>query len=237
LKGFYFRLQGNLIESEEELQKSIQKSEKVNIRPTKSMASRELVQVLISLEEYSKALTLAASNYEESPSNAFHIQAYFDCIFNTADKNHQNKKTLEQILDNLKAINSDKAREFHGQLKAKYLAIWCGQKMAALNLIDEVINQFNDSFYAKVIRFDIAAEFNDFDEMDNALKQLGNEDNYDSRMYKSSVAKANAIYQAKRGNLQNALLLIDKKLSKLSPTYKEKFKRQLMSLYGSRPLM
>ena len=56
-------------------------------------------------------------------------------------------------------------------------------------------------------------------------------------MYKSSVAKANAIYQAKRGNLQNALLLIDKKLSKLSPTYKEKFKRQLMSLYGSRPLM
>ena len=70
LLGFYYRLTGKLEYALENLEEAL------DLRPRFSRAQRELVQVLIGLENYPDAYQHAKFNYENDKSNPYHIQSY-----------------------------------------------------------------------------------------------------------------------------------------------------------------
>jgi len=71
LFGFYFRINKQLDNAETYLKGALLKN------PGFQRAKRELVNVLLLKSNFSEALSMAKSNYENQKLNAFHIQAYF----------------------------------------------------------------------------------------------------------------------------------------------------------------
>ena len=74
LLGFYYRMTGNFERALDKLENSLK------LRRNFSKAKREKVQVLINLEKFEEALSVAKENYENDRSNPYHIHAYFLCV-------------------------------------------------------------------------------------------------------------------------------------------------------------
>jgi tetratricopeptide (TPR) repeat protein len=97
LLGFYYRLQGRAKDAIDQL------NECLKIPFLASRAKRELVQVFLSLEEYTSAHALAESNYRENKSNPFHIQAYFNTLVNSKEAT-ESHEILKKLIKELKEL-------------------------------------------------------------------------------------------------------------------------------------
>jgi len=133
LFGFYYRLLGKMNHALNSLQDALV------MRPRFSKAQRELVQVLIGLDNYSDAMEHAKFNFEnDKTNNPFHIQAYYDCLIKSGQL-IENKPVIDDLLSRLSSIQSDKAKEMLLIANADYEIYLNKNADRAIILINEAL--------------------------------------------------------------------------------------------------
>lgn len=200
LFGFYYRLTGNYRKAIERLETALAE------RPNFSFAERELVQVYLYIEEYGKALELAKQNYEKEKNNPYHIQAYFRCLIRQGINGGSESK-IEELLENLSKVKSEKGKEMYLTAKAEYLAFYKNEEELSVALINEAINQFPNVYYSRLVKFNICEKFNRIDDMKYIVETLEAETDKGSHFY-SIFINLKAIYLAKIGLKDEALKLV-----------------------------
>ncbi len=114
LLGFHQRLQGKMAEAEESFNKVL------SIDRVSQKSKRELVNVLLSQDKYSEALSLAKDNYNRRPLNAFHIQAYFICLTRQIKLSTEDKKEINNLMQSIQISHDAKASEIYQCMQAEY---------------------------------------------------------------------------------------------------------------------
>jgi len=184
LLGFYYRMVGNYDRVLEKIEHSME------LRNNFSKAKREKVQVLINLEQFEDALSVAKENYENDRSNPYHIHAYFLCLIKS-DNPTEHKTVLQELIENLNKATSDLGKELKGRCRALLEAyINCDSDMA-IAIIDDTIKDSSTPIYALQDRFDICERLHEFEEMQKTIKQIENLNMGDS------YGKERALYRAK----------------------------------------
>lgn len=147
-------------------------NEVLDKRPNMSKAKREKVLVLKNLQQFDQALLLAKENYYYYSDNPYHIQAYFECVINSF-YSKSDSRLLEDLLEKLKRIQSEKAQSMYFRCYALYLTYIEQDYGAAMQIIDNAIQDFPiDKKYSLSIKFDIARFFNDIYGMKKILDEL-----------------------------------------------------------------
>lgn len=165
LLGFYYRLQGRAKDAIEKLASCLETPF------VASRAKRELVQVLLSIEEYEQAHALAESNYKENKTNPFHIQSYFNTLINSkeADNCHD---ILKRLIKELSSICSETSQEMAHIAEAEFVAKCENNYMRAKDILDDAISQHQDSFYHLISKSYLAAKHKDIVELKQSLIKL-----------------------------------------------------------------
>ena len=167
LLGFYYRMTGNFEKALDKLENSLK------LRRNFSKAKREKVQVLINLEKFEEALSVAKENYENDRSNPYHIHAYFLCVIKS-DKVDNSKAILEELMNNLDKTTSDFGMELKGRCKALYEAYINREDEIAFAIIDKTIEESSNPIYALQDKFDICERLHEFGEMERVIEELSN---------------------------------------------------------------
>lgn len=166
LKAFYYRQMGRNDQALNYLDELLKR------RPDMSKAKREKVLVLKNLQQFEEATSLAKENFYQYSENPYHIQAYFDCLINTYHAKPEDE-LLEELLEKLARINSEKAQSMYARCNALFLAYVEGEYQGAIECIDDAIIDFpKDKKYALVVKFEIARLFKQLDVMEEIIKSL-----------------------------------------------------------------
>lgn len=184
LLGFYYRMTGNFEKALDKLENSLK------LRRNFSKAKREKVQVLINLEKFEEALSVAKENYENDRSNPYHIHAYFLCVIKS-DKVDNSKAILEELMNNLDKTTSDFGMELKGRCKALYEAYINREDEIAFAIIDKTIEESSNPIYALQDKFDICERLHEFGEMERVIEELSN------LKMRDSYGKERALYREK----------------------------------------
>lgn len=184
LLGFYYRMTGNYERALEKLEHSLQ------MRKNFSKAKREKVQVLINLERFEDALSVAKENYENDRSNPYHIHAYFLCLIKS-DYSDNYKTVLQELIENLDKTTSDFGNELKGRCRALYEAYMNRDSEMAFAIIDKTIEESSTPIYALQDKFDICERLHELKEMENVIEQI------DSLNMRDSYGKERALYRGK----------------------------------------
>lgn len=221
LLGFHYRMQG---QPEYALKKLMLA---VDDRRTEARASRELVQVLIGLEEFDQALALSKQNYEKYPENPFHIHAYLKAFLNS--KSDMDEIDFEAILKTLEASVSSPAREMYLEMKARYTAIHKNDFAYALTILDEGIGRYRGSPYLLMARFDIADDSGLPSEMEKSVK-LMEEEIDESSLFFRQLIRAKCILLAEKGKKEAAMSLLENRLKGYPEKYMNKLRVRLRNM-------
>lgn len=186
--GYYYRLIGKYSQSLDKLNSII------NSRYIQSRAKREITNVYIQTEGYSKALNYAKENYIENKNNIYHIQLYFYCLI-YSDKYYEHKDELLRISKELKKLSDEVNIDMGERAEALYLAKCENNENKSLSLINETIYKFNESHYPLLTKFDIALKFYNIEEMKDAIEKLESFNNIKSISEKTYI-KQKAYYIA-----------------------------------------
>lgn len=192
LMGFYYRFIGKNKDA------LLRLHEALSDRPDFPRAQRELVQVLLNIEDFESAYELAKENYEKNKNNPFHIQAYFRCVIYKKDLPNQDT-VMNELLTNLSRINSDQAREMYFRSKAQYYAYCLNNKEEALYWIERAIKEFPELPYPYFTKFEICEKFGNLQDMEIVLEQLNKIISKNSYHY-NSLIKNKAIFNAYKKN-------------------------------------
>lgn len=169
LSAFYYRQIGKNDRALSKLNELLSK------RPEMSKAKREKVLVLKNLQQFEEATELAKENFYLYSDNPYHIQAYFDCLINTYNSQQQDI-LLNELLNKLSNIQSEKAKSMYGRCKALYLAYVDDDLNASMAQINNTVVDYpKDKKYALTVKFDIALHFRDFSNMQTTIKELQDE--------------------------------------------------------------
>jgi len=218
LMGFYYRLRGRYDEAIERLSSSLNQVKTAKAR-------REIVQVLINIEEFEQALELARENYYGSPQNAFHIQAYFTCLI--GEKNSEEDRIeLRKLLDTLEKLDFGPAREMYLRLKAQYLAYVENDKEGALKVIDDAVRLYPENPYALITKFSICELFSIRDSMEQSINQL-EALNVQGSGHRDSLVKMQCRYLLVTKGSDAAVRHANDKIRGFPSTSKEKFVQRL----------
>ncbi|MDO4204860.1 MAG: toll/interleukin-1 receptor domain-containing protein [Selenomonadaceae bacterium] len=218
LFGFYYRQIGKYANALEMLDKSMEK------RANFSKAKREKVQVYISMQEFQAAKELARENYLNYMDNPYHIQAYFSCVIKS-EKNMENKDILYGLIDSLKNINTDIAKEMTLRCQAQMEAIYEDDKEKAISMIDQAIACNSDIQYARIVKFDICDKLNMTDEMKVILEYF--EQPEFRNKYYNNIVSFKSIIMAKEGNVVGARNYFMANIRDYTDGAKEKFASKL----------
>lgn len=166
LKGFNFRMHGQYQMAERSYLNVLSK------KPRHDKARRELVLIYTNMQDYDAALDLAEQNYRDYPENMYQMQAYFDCLMYKANLTKEQMNDINEILKTAESIYRTSTSEIYFQLKAKYLAFIEKDKNKALQVLDEGLKQFKNSFYIYKDYFDICRRYGDREGMEKAYSNL-----------------------------------------------------------------
>ena len=226
LFGFFYRLQGKPAQAKEKFRAAIE-SGNTNIY---MRANREMVEVLLNLEEYEEALNLAQKNYEEYPSNPFHIQAYFRCLVNS--KQHEEKtEILEQLVEGLKIISrknkADKTQEILAQAQAEFMLYKNEELSTILEHIDQHINLFPNYIYLQISRFDASFKFRNVPEVNKSYFILQNSINSKSNFYKYLISAKCIVLGCIEKNQHEVSKLINAEFRNYPDSFKQKLRQKI----------
>lgn len=144
LKGFYHRIAANYLEAEKCLTKALEWN------PNLQRAKRELVTVLLAQSKYDSALSMAQENYEKDPDNSYQIQGYFRCLVRKRDKNRDDYKMLEELMEAMKDNLSNRHEELYAAMNIEYQ--YYVKNLGVLQMIDligEAESAFPESINVK----------------------------------------------------------------------------------------
>ena len=226
LKGFYWRKQGKPDMAIPPLTDVLNGIDSY----LSSRAGRELVEVYKDLDRYDDALQLSQENYEKrnGRTNPHHIQAYFTCLID-AEQTQERRELINRLLRDLESINSSLAKEMYGNAYAKVCAVWDNDIPQAIHEIDKNIDEFKDSIYPQLTKFDICFQSNQDDGMEQALKFLRT-----VKQKHKSIQKAECRFDARMGNLDEALSRLYREFKSYPNSYKDSFRNKLEQVYQNR---
>jgi len=165
LLGFYYRMTGNYDKALERLDESLK------LRKNFSKAKREKVQVLINLELFEEALSVAKENYENDKTNPYHIHAYFLCLIKSGIEDER-KAIIDELLSSLEKSTSDFGKELYLRSKALKVVYEEHDLELALALIDKAIENSLNPIYALQDKFDICERAKAHNEMEKVISEL-----------------------------------------------------------------
>ncbi len=195
-------------------------------RPEMSKAKREKVLVLKNLQEFEEAMGLAKENFYLYSDNPYHIQAYFDCLINTYHDNPQDN-ILDELLEKLNRIQSEKARSMYRRCYALYLAYVEKNFDAAQKEINLALEEFpNDKRYALTVKFDIARLFKRTAIMEQVIKSLESDGITTNTLV---ICKSKLL--ADQGDIDGAVEYFSKHISYFTDESKQAFCEKLKSKY------
>ncbi len=189
LLGFYYRMTGNYEKALEKLVHSME------LRNNFSKAKREKVQVLINLERFEEALSVAEENYENDRNNPYHIHAYFLCLIKSDNLDGHVEKLKELILC-LDKSTSDFGKELKGRCQALYEAYVNKDGDMAFAIIDDTIKTSPTPIYALQDKFDICDRLHELKEMKNVIFEIENLKMNDIYGKERSLLRAKILYAA-----------------------------------------
>ncbi len=162
--GYYYRLVGRQKEAIDRLTKI------VDGRFVGPRAKRELVEVLLQMEQYDDARDLARRNYEENRTNQFHIQAYFRAlVLGSSPERH--RPQLVSLCQELEAVGSEQALQM-AMISKALIAARCDSNAMAIDLIDDAIAAFPKVIYPVLAKADIAVSFRSKGALVDAVQRL-----------------------------------------------------------------
>jgi tetratricopeptide (TPR) repeat protein len=208
LMGFFYRRMGRYDLAIEKLTAAL------NSRPNFYQAKRELLQVYLNMDDYENAYKLARGNYEFDKKNPFHIQGYLKCLIR--DRSSDHSKEIEELLQDISIVMSDRAKEMFLCSKAQYYFYYKNDTAQAISTIDEAINDFPDSIYPKLNKLDFCERLKDGEEMANILNLMDkNKKQYTS--YQGMINSFKAKLMALRGDVDNAIEFAQHNLNHFYP--------------------
>lgn len=230
LLGFYYRIMGRHSEAIEKF-KSI-----INAPYIEARAKREIVQVYVYLGEFDVALNYARNNYEENRGNQFHTQAYFNCLINSENINNNEEapKILEDLINNLRNIDSKQSKEMADTAEAYFFAKIKHNKQLALNKVEDAINAFPDNTYPILTLCDIALQFLDKEQLKRGIDLLEELQNNRKHFSPRTLNRYKAYYYALDGNQIEALNIIKEDLDNYPKESQDRIKQRI-SDYSSKP--
>ena len=134
--------------------------------------------------------------------NPYHIQAYFSCLIKS-EKSKENREILNQLIDGLKKINTDVAKEMTLRCRAQVEAFYDGNEEEALSLIGQAIEMNPNIHYARIVKFDICERFDMLDDMRQIIKFF-EQPEYKNK-YHNNIISFKAILLAKEGQIDEAV--------------------------------
>lgn len=166
LKGFWYRCIGKYNKAEKHLN-SVLKSNMNHYA-----ATRELIIVYLSMQDFDSALILAKTNYYRRKDNLFHLQAYLECLLELRKISEEQEKEIEEMLISLKRIHRVKPTSLYFQLLGKYEAYHEKNLKNGIEYINQGLQQFPKSMYLIRDKFDIYRRFGDVNGMRDTIKEL-----------------------------------------------------------------
>jgi hypothetical protein len=215
LMGFYYRQKGKYVESAEHLTAALK------MRNDFSMAKGELALVLIGLEDYSSAFSIAKKNYESHKTNPYTIQQYFSCLIRTP-RSEINENIIKELLENIGKIKTNLADEMSFTMKAQFYGFYNNDCTTAFGLIDEAISKYPESNYPYLALFDIAEKNSDIDAMNRAITKLESNTHQASHRYRQFITRK-SIFEAHRGDKELANRIIKEALADMPNEYIDKY--------------
>ena len=144
LRGFYFRIEHNFT-SAERCYRNV-----LNYNPRMNKVRRELVTVLLNQRKYNEALELAKENYENNPSNTYHITAYFRCLIRKVSINSDDKDLLNDLMKSIEKSFSSKKNSLLLSMKIEYAYMIAKEKVEnVLHMIEDSLNRYPESYDLK----------------------------------------------------------------------------------------
>ncbi|MFA6261748.1 MAG: toll/interleukin-1 receptor domain-containing protein [Bacteroidia bacterium] len=135
LLGFYFRLLRKMPEAEKNFTLALERDQ------YSQKAKRELVNVLLSQHRYGDAIKMAEDNYERSPLNAFHIQAYFMCLIRKPSLTKRDKESINDLLNSIKISHDFKADEINKCMLAECKYYLNDDITGSIEMLQKVIKE------------------------------------------------------------------------------------------------
>jgi len=142
LTGFANRFLKNFDRAEKSFEIAIKKN------PNSQKAKRELVTIHLLKREYQKALALSKENFESSPFNALHIQAYFICLIRKQLISYEDRENLKKLIHNIDRSLDIKAKEIKDVMNAEYAFYVEKDFSRALLLLGECQKKHRNQYYA-----------------------------------------------------------------------------------------
>lgn len=165
--GYYYRIIGRYSDAIRKL------TEIVKSKFIQSRARREMVNIYIQTEGYSKALEFAKTNYIENKNSIHHIQLYFTCLIHS-DKYFEHKDEIKRIATELEEKSRESNSDMGIRARALYLAKCENDETNSINMINDAINMFPNSHYSILTKFDIGFVFKNIFVMKEAINSLEN---------------------------------------------------------------
>ncbi len=205
LMGFYYRLTNRPKDAIERFNKCLQD------RVVANRSKRELVQVLISVNDYQAAASLAKDNYDDYPNNQYHIQAYINTIINSNDKN-KDLPLVEKLISELLSLGTEMSKEMSEIARAEFTAKCKGRYPDAKNIIADAVLAFSDSHYPVLSQAFLAARYKDEITLIRAFDKL-KEVSKKKHISGSTLYQLEAAIMAIQGNGEMAIRFVKSKLS------------------------
>lgn len=184
--GYYYRLVRRFNDSLERLKNVI------NSPYIMARAKRELIHVYIQTEGYSKALEYAKENYIENKENIYHLQLYFTCLIHSDDFfNH--KEEIKKLASELELKSENLGKDMGLRAKALYLAKCENKEAEAINMINDAVKIYEDSYYPLLTKFDVGFIFKNILIMEEAINDLENHPTHSNKIIAKQKAYLIAI--------------------------------------------
>jgi len=195
LLGFYYRMCGRTADAIERQLDAIKETR------TASRARRELVQLYVNVEDFETARILAEQNYNDRPSNPFHIQAYLKCLINLPNWK-QHEQIIKKLLVGLENSKTqfERAEEMYLNALAQYQAYCLADYPRALQTIEDAIDKFPNNPYPLFTKINILFRQRcSADKIEELLKEIEHTIQSES-LFRDAVIKMKAQLQYLKGN-------------------------------------
>lgn len=222
LHGFFYRLAGDYVRAEENLNHVLTKGRR------DPRVISELVLVYLQSDEYDLAFDLAEESYRRRTGNPINANNYFTCLI-MKSRTDENRVELQRIIDGLKLDPSDQAQEMASSGQARLYAYYDNDEVRSLSLIEETIARFPSINYPLLTKADLAYHFGNKEALQAAVIELEKSAKRNAQTYRT-VVKFKAIHLAMSGDLDQAKQLVSRELKGLIGTAFQRLNDRLVAL-------
>ena len=173
----------------------------------------------LNLELFDQAYDQAKFNYENFKDNPYHIQAYFDCLVRRSPK--ENEAKLLILIDELRKINTPKAKEMAQMAEADYYLFVRENNPKALEVINDTIREFGIKNFSLRRKFNILEKSKNIQEMENVVTE------YERKYASQNTNELNILnvmkikLSAHKGQKEESIRILNTKLSYFPQEYRD----------------